>query len=77
MQQACVAWSPNVPFLQIFFTNPRCSSLSNNVNLQWSRYARLKLNIGKLKYEKWSKYRFNPQKRRVMGNPKKPEKSQE
>ena len=36
-------------------TSPRCSGLSNNLNLQMSRYSRLKSDIDKLKYEKWSK----------------------
>ena len=58
-------------------TSPRCSSSSNNVNLQRSRYSRLKWDIDKLKYEKWSKYRFNKPKCIVMGPPKKPEKGQE
>ena len=58
-------------------TSPRCNGSSNNVNLQRSRYARLKSDTDKLKYEKWSKYRFKPPKCRVWGNPKKPEKGQE
>ena len=35
---------------------------SNNLNLQRSRYSRLKWDIDKLKYEKWSKYRFKQPK---------------
>ena len=40
-------------------------------------YARLKLDIYKLKYEKWSKYRCKQPKCIVLGTPKKPEKGQE
>ena len=47
------------------------------MNLQRSRYSRLKWDIDKLKYEKWSKYRFKQPKCIVMGTPKKPEKGQE
>ena len=47
------------------------------MNLQKSRYSRLKWDIDKLKYEKWSKYRFKQPKCIVLGNPKKPEKGQE
>ena len=42
-----------------------------------SRYSRLKWDVDKLKYEKWSKYRFKQPKSIVLGTPKKPEKGQE
>ena len=42
-----------------------------------SRYARLKGDIDKLKYEKWSKYRFKQTKCRAWGTPKNPGKDQE
>ena len=54
----------------------QCGS-SNNLNLQRSQYLRLKRNIDKLKYEKWSKYRFKQPKCIALGTPKKPEKGQE
>ena len=41
------------------------------------RYARLKRDIEKLKYEKLSKYRFKQPKCIVLGTPKKPEKGQQ
>ena len=44
------------------------------VNLQRSRYAKLKLNFEKDKHEKRSKYRFKPPKCRVWGTPEKAEK---
>ena len=47
----------------IISTSPRCSG-SSKVNFQ---YARLKLDIDKLKYGKWSKYRFKQSKCRVWG----------
>ena len=37
------------------------------MNLQMSRYSRLKIDIDKLKYEKWSKYRFKQPKCIVLG----------
>ena len=64
-----------IPIIEV--TSPRCNGSSNNVNLQRSRYARLKSDTDKLKYEKWSKYRFKPPKCRVWGTPKKAEKGQE
>ena len=48
-------------------TSPRCNGSSNNLNLQRSRYVRLKWDIDKHKYEKWSKYRFKKPKCRVWG----------
>ena len=60
-----------------YITNPRCSGSSNNLNLQMSRYSRLKWDIDKLKYEKWSKYRFKQPKFIALGTPKMSEKGQE
>ena len=47
-------WKPNnsdEPIWRKVGTSPRCSGSSNNLNLQRSRYLRLKLDIDKLKYE--------------------------
>ena len=64
---------PN-PFLATEENKQQARGSSNNVNLQRSRYGRLKWDIDKLKYEKLSKYRFTQPKCLVLGTPNEPEK---